>query len=218
MEVLDKIRESVINGKQEECRDLVRNALDDDERVESILNEGLIAGMNVVGRRFKEGEYFVPEVLIAARAMNFGMSIIEPLLTESGIEPAGRVVLGTVKDDIHDIGKNLVAMMIKGSGFEVIDLGHDVPPERFVEAASNGADAVLMSSLLTTTMSNMTNTIEAIKNAGIRERLVIMVGGAPLSDRFAKEIGADGFAPDAATAVEVLQELLAKSSGQPQST
>ncbi len=210
MEIIENIKESVINGKQDECRDLVRKALDEGERVESVLNEGLIAGMNVVGKRFKEGEYFVPEVLIAARAMNFGMSIIEPLFLESGIEPAGRVVLGTVKDDIHDIGKNLVAMMIKGSGFEVIDLGHDVPPDKFVEAASDGVDAVLMSSLLTTTMPNMTNTIEAIKNAGIRERLIIMVGGAPLSDRYAKEIGADGFAPDAATAVEVLQNLLSK--------
>jgi len=209
MEILENIKESVINGKQEECSELVQKALDDGVKVESILNDGLIAGMNVVGKRFKEGEYFVPEVLIAARAMNFGMSIIEPLLIESGIESAGRVVLGTVKDDIHDIGKNLVGMMIKGSGFDVIDLGHDVSPDKFVEAASNGVDAVLMSSLLTTTMPNMTNTIEAIKNAGIRERLVIMVGGAPLSDRYAKEIGADGFAPDAATAVEVLQNLLA---------
>ena len=210
MELLEKIKDAVINGKQDECSELVQKALDDGVKVESILNEGLIAGMNVVGKRFKEGEYFVPEVLIAARAMNFGMSIIEPLFIESGIEPAGRVVLGTVKDDIHDIGKNLVAMMIKGSGFEVIDLGHDVPPDKFVEAASDGVDAVLMSSLLTTTMPNMTNTIEAIKNAGIRERLIIMVGGAPLSDRYAKEIGADGFAPDAATAVEVLQNLLSK--------
>ena len=184
-------------------------ALEDKAPVKSILNDGLISGMKEVGRRFKEGEYFVPEVLIAARAMNFGMAVIEPLFAESGIEPVGRVLLGTVKDDIHDIGKNLVGMMMKGSGFEVIDLGHDVSPERFVKAASgDGIDAVLMSSLLTTTMPNMATTVEALRDAGHRDRLVIMVGGAPLSDRFAKEIGADGFAPDAASAVEVLSQLL----------
>ena len=209
MSIITEIKKSVINGKQDDCRDLVQAALEDEAGVESILNDGLISGMREVGRRFKEGEYFVPEVLIAARAMNFGMAVIEPLFAESGIEPVGRVLLGTVKDDIHDIGKNLVGMMMKGSGFEVIDLGHDVPPERFVEAANDdGIDAVLMSSLLTTTMPNMASTVGALRDSGLRDRLVIMVGGAPLSDRFAKEIGADGFAPDAASAVEVLRELL----------
>lgn len=209
MGYIEQIKESVINGKQDDCRDLVQAALEDRIGVGSILNGGLISGMREVGRRFKEGEYFVPEVLIAARAMNFGMEVIEPLFAESGIEPVGRIVLGTVKDDIHDIGKNLVGMMMKGTGFEVIDLGHDVPPERFVEAANDdGIDAVLMSSLLTTTMPNMASTVGALRDAGLHDRLVIMVGGAPLSDRFAKEIGADGFAPDAASAVEVLQELL----------
>ena len=209
MDLINKIRESVIDGKQEECAEGVRGALDASIDAESILNDGLVAGMSEVGRRFKEGEFFVPEVLIAARAMNAGMSIIEPILTKAGIKPKGRLVLGTVKDDIHDIGKNLVGMMLKGAGYEIIDLGHDITPEKFVESVNDGnVDAILMSSLLTTTMPNMILTIKALRDAGIRDRVLVMVGGAPVSQRFADEIGADAFAPDAATAVDVLTTLL----------
>jgi 5-methyltetrahydrofolate--homocysteine methyltransferase len=209
--ITEQIRQSVIDGQLQECIDNVTHALSDGVDAETVLNDGLISAMAEVGRRFREGEFFVPEVLIAARAMNGGMSILEPKLTESGVEPKGRLVIGTVKDDIHDIGKNLVGMMLKGAGFEVTDLGHDVSADKFVEAARDGGvDAVLMSSLLTTTMPNMANTVAAIKDAGLRDGLIIMVGGAPLSERFAGEIGADGFAPDAASAVDVLEELLNK--------
>ncbi len=211
MSIIETIRSSVIDGRLQDCIDNVRSALADGIDAEAILNDGLISGMSEVGRRFREGEFFVPEVLIAARAMNGGMSILEPLLTESGVEPRGRLVIGTVKDDIHDIGKNLVGMMLKGAGFDVVDLGHDVHPEKFVDAARAGrADALLMSSLLTTTMPNMAHTVAAITEAGLRDGIIIMVGGAPLSERFAREIGADGFAPDAASAVDVLHRLLNK--------
>lgn len=211
MELLCKIRETVIYGRLEECIEGVNTALQAEVDVESILNDGLVSGMSEVGRRFKEGIFFVPEVLIAARAMNAGMAILEPILTESGVQPRGRLVIGTVKDDIHDIGKSLVGMMLKGAGYEIIDLGHDVQPEKFVDSVNNGkVDAVLMSSLLTTTMPNMAITIKALQEAGIRDKVVVMVGGAPLSQRFADEIGADGFAPDAATAVEVLNNILKK--------
>jgi 5-methyltetrahydrofolate--homocysteine methyltransferase len=209
MVLIGRIQQAVIEGNLDDCVDLVKAALEDGINVDAILNEGLVSGMNEVGRRFKAGEYFVPEVLISARAMNGGMSILEPILTECGIEPRGRLVIGTVKDDIHDIGKNLVGMMLKGAGYEIVDLGHDVSPDKFTESAMNGnIDAILMSSLLTTTMPNMRTTIEALRDAGVREDVVVMVGGAPVSQRFAEEIGADGFAPDAASAVEVLSELL----------
>jgi 5-methyltetrahydrofolate--homocysteine methyltransferase len=211
MNLLSRIERAVIDGALQDCLDAVRAALKDGVGVESVLNDALVAGMSEVGRRFKEGEYFVPEVLIAARAMNGGLQILEPLLTECGVEPRGRLVIGTVKDDIHDIGKNLVGMMMKGAGFKVVDLGHDISPQSFVEAArENKTDAVLMSSLLTTTMPNMLHVITAIKEAELRDKLVIMVGGAPVSQRFADEIGADGFAPDAASAVDVLSNLLAR--------
>ncbi len=211
MELLAQIKESVINGRLPECTDAVNAALEAGIDVQSILDDALVAAMAEVGRRFREGIFFVPEVLIAARAMNGGMTILEPILTETGVEPKGRLVLGTVKDDIHDIGKNLVGMMLKGAGYEIIDLGHDVHPEKFVDIARNGRiNAILMSSLLTTTMPNMIATIKALRDAGVRDKLIVMVGGAPVSQRFADEIGADGFAPDAATAVEVLAGLLSR--------
>ena len=209
MELISKIKDSVLYGKLDECRNLVNAALQDALPLEEILYDGLVAGMSEVGRRFKTGDYFVPEVLIAARAMNAGMAILEPLLSRSGIAPRGRLVLGTVKDDIHDIGKNLVGMMMKGAGYEIIDLGHDVHPAKFVEALAGGdVDALLMSSLLTTTMPNMGRTMQALRESGCRDDVVVMIGGAPLSQRYADEIGADGFAPDAATAVEILNVLL----------
>jgi len=209
MDIISEIKDSVIDGKLDNCRTLVKAALQNGISVEAILYDALVAAMSEVGRRFKDGEFFVPEVLIAARAMGGGMAILEPFFAQSGIVPRGKVVLGTVKDDIHDIGKNLVGMMMKGAGYEIVDLGHDVPPAKFVETVTVGNfDALLMSSLLTTTMPNMARTIEAMRKAGIRDGIVVMIGGAPVSQRFADEIGADGFAPDAATAVEVLSSLL----------
>ncbi|MCM8767809.1 MAG: corrinoid protein, partial [Candidatus Omnitrophica bacterium] len=165
-------------------------------------------GMSVVGEKFKNNEFYVPEVLIAARAMNRGMSLLEPLIVQSGIKPIAKLAIGTVKGDLHDIGKNLVVMMWKGAGFEVIDLGIDVPPEKFVEAAKSGVQVIGMSALLTTTMIQMKETIEALKKEGVRDNLKIIIGGAPVTQEFADEIGADGYAPDAASAVDKVKELL----------
>jgi len=168
-----------------------------------------VAGMNVVGTKFKNNEFYVPEVLIAARAMHAGMDILKPLLTESGVEPIAKVAIGTVQGDLHDIGKNLVAMMLEGAGFEVIDLGVDVKPEQFVDAVKNqGAELVCLSALLTTTMPYMKDTIQALKEAGVRDQVKVMIGGAPVTQSYADEIGADGYASDAATAVDVAKELL----------
>jgi len=173
-----------------------------------ILTKGLIAGMSVVGERFKKNEIYVPEVLIAARAMHAGMDVLKPLLTESGVQPKGVFAIGTVKGDLHDIGKNLVMMMVEGAGYKVLDLGVDVTPEKFVQSVKDGAEVIGMSALLTTTMPSMKITIDAIKAAGMRDKVKIMVGGAPLTQAYADEIGADGYAPDAASAVDVANKLL----------
>jgi 5-methyltetrahydrofolate--homocysteine methyltransferase len=174
-----------------------------------ILDEGLIKGMDVVGEKFKNGEFFIPEVLLAARVMHAGMDILKPALVSSGVEPVGKVVLGTVKGDLHDIGKNLVAMMLEGAGFEVIDLGIDVPPEKFVEAVRNdGACIRAMSALLTTTMTAMKTTLEALQEAGIRDDVMAMIGGAPVTQDYADEIGADGYARDAASAIDKAKKLM----------
>jgi 5-methyltetrahydrofolate--homocysteine methyltransferase len=176
---------------------------------QQLLDQHMIRAMDEVGRRFEANEYFVPELLIAARAMRGALDLIRPLLAESGAEPAGRVVIGTVRGDLHDIGKNLVAAMLEGGGFEVIDLGVDVPPEKFVAAAGEKeADIIAMSALLTTTMPGMKTTLEAIREAGIRDRVKVMVGGAPLTRAFADEIGADGFSDNASGAVRVARELV----------
>jgi 5-methyltetrahydrofolate--homocysteine methyltransferase len=173
------------------------------------LNQGLIAGMNVVGDRFKKNEFYVPEVLIAARAMHAGMDIIKPLIASAGIEAKGKVAIGTVKGDLHDIGKNLVAMMLEGGGYDVIDLEVDVAPEKFVAAVKDqGANIVALSALLTTTMPAMKDTIDALATAGIRGQAKVMIGGAPVTQNYADEIGADGYAPDAASAVDKAAELL----------
>lgn len=177
-----------------------------------ILNQGLIPGMDEIGRRFRLKEYFVPEVLVAARAMSQAMEILQPELVAAGVKPCGRVVIGTVQGDIHDIGKNLVRMMLEGGGFEVVDLGVDIPPERFVEAAREGVDAVCMSALLTTTLRGMRNTVDALEEAGIRDRLIVMAGGAPLTPQEAHRQGADGYAADAALAVAELKRLLSPKS------
>jgi len=209
MDVLQKIAEELIKGNYPEMPKLVQQALDAKIPPSRILNEGLVAGMDVVGEKFRRDEFFMPEVLIAARAMQAGMDILRPKLVETGVKLAGKVVLGTVKGDLHDIGKNLVGMMLEGSGFQVVDLGIDIPPEKFVDAVrTNQPDVLGLSALLTTTMPKMKETIESLIEAGVRNKVKIMVGGAPVTEKFAKDIGADGYAPDAATAVEKVRELV----------
>lgn len=198
---LKEISESLIDGEAPKVKELVQKAIDEGVAPKKILEEGLIAGMNIVGEKFKEGEYFVPDVLISARAMHAGMSVLKPALAKAGTKPSARFLIGTVKGDMHDIGKNLVAIMVEGSGFEVIDLGVDVSPEKFVEAVKEKQPQVVgLSALLTTTMTAMQTTIEALKQSGLREKVKIMVGGASVTQAFADKIGADGYAPDAASA------------------
>ncbi|MHC4253555.1 MAG: corrinoid protein [Planctomycetota bacterium] len=187
--------------------DLVQKALDEGAGVKDVLDGGLIKGMGEIGAKFKNNEVFVPEVLIAARAMNEAMKILAPKLAEAGVEPVGKIVLGTVKGDLHDIGKNLVGMMFKGAGFEVVDLGIDIAAEKFVEAAEQqGVKLIGLSALLTTTMPQMKTVVEAKKGAGVDAKIII--GGAPVTQAYADEIGADGYAPDAASAVDVGKQLL----------
>ncbi|HOV22423.1 MAG TPA: corrinoid protein [Candidatus Ratteibacteria bacterium] len=207
-EILNGIKESVIVGDAKKTEELVNKAVKENIEVKKILDEGLIAGMMVVGEKFKNNEYYVPEVLIAARAMHKGMDIIEPLIVQAGIKPVAKLAIGTVKGDLHDIGKNLVVMMWKGAGFEVEDLGIDVPPEKFVEAANRGTQIIGMSALLTTTMIAMKEVIEKLKETGIRDKVKIIIGGAPVTQEYADEIGADAYAPDAATGVDKVKELL----------
>ena len=204
---LAAIAEALIKGDRNTVCSLVQQAVDEEVGAGQILDEGLVAGMDVVGRKFKNNEFYVPEVLIAARAMNAGMEILQPLLAESGAKSAGVVVIGTVKGDLHDIGKNLVGMMLKGGGFKVVDAGIDVPAEKFVALAQeNGADIIGLSALLTTTMTQMGAVIEAVKEAGVSAK--VMVGGAPITQEYADEIGADGYAADAASAVDVAREMM----------
>lgn len=207
-EILNGIKEGIIVGDAKKTEEMVDKAIKENIGVEKIMNEGLIAGMMVVGEKFKNNEYYVPEVLIAARAMHKGMGLIEPLIVQSGIKPVAKLAIGTVKGDLHDIGKNLVVMMWKGAGFEVEDLGIDVPPEKFIEAVNNGAQVIGMSALLTTTMVSMKDTIEKIKEAGVRDKVKIIIGGAPVTQEYADEIGADGYAPDAASGVDKVKKLL----------
>lgn len=207
MSLIQEISEFLQKGRKKNVVTLVQQALDEGLDPKDILNEGLLSGMMTIGAKFKANEVFVPEVLVAARAMNAGLAILEPKLIEVGNEPIGKVVIGTVKGDLHDIGKNLVAMMLKGAGFEIIDAGVDVVPETFIEKAEEvGADIICMSALLTTTMPNMGNLIEELKNRGLRDKYIVMVGGAPLNGSFAEEIGADYYTPDAATAAEVAKK------------
>jgi 5-methyltetrahydrofolate--homocysteine methyltransferase len=207
-EILKDLATAVIEGDLDETVDLTEEALDDDIGAEEILNEGLMPGMDYVGVEFKAGNMFVPEVLRSARAMQGAMEILRPLLVESGAPMAGKVLLGTVKGDLHDIGKNLVGMMCEGAGFEVKDLGKDVSPEQFVEAIKEYEPSIVgMSALLTTTMRVMGNTIRALEEAGVRDRVKVMVGGAPVTQAFADEIGADGYASNAAAASELAKRL-----------
>lgn len=206
---LKLINESLQRGKAADVKDLVQKAVDEGVDVEKILQEGLIDAMKIVGERMQKGEAYVPEVLIAARAMNAGLSILEPLLLQKGVEPKGAIVIGTVKGDLHDIGKNLTAMMYKGAGFKVIDLGSDVSAEKFIAAAKeHNPNIIGMSALLTTTMVNMEPIIKALKEAGCKS--IIQVGGAPVTEAFAKKIGADSYADDAASSVEAALKLMAK--------
>jgi len=207
--MLDAIYQSVIEGDAQRVSEGVQGALEAGQDPGEILNQGMISAMAEVGRRFEAQEMFVPEMLIAARAMKAGMAILKPYLLEADIEPVGRVVLATVKGDLHDIGKNLVGMMLEGAGFEVVDLGVDVAPEGFVEAVQeHRPDFVGMSALLTTTMPSMGTTVEALEEAGLREQVKVMVGGAPVTQQFAEEIGADIYAPDASSAATRAKSLL----------
>ena len=206
---LQALADSVIAGKRDDVAKMTQAAVDEGVSPADIINDGLIAGMAVVGEKFKNNEFYVPEVLIAARAMHAGMDIIKPLLAQSGVQPRGTVAIGTVKGDLHDIGKNLVAMMLEGGGYEVLDLEVDVPAEKFVDAVkSQGAGVVALSALLTTTMPAMKDTIDALKEAGVRDQVKVVIGGAPVTQNYADEIGADGYAPDAASAVDKVRELL----------
>lgn len=206
---LQALADSVIAGKRDDVAKMTQAAVDEGVAPADIINDGLIAGMAVVGEKFKNNEFYVPEVLIAARAMHAGMDIIKPLLAQSGVQPRGTVAIGTVKGDLHDIGKNLVAMMLEGGGYEVLDLEVDVPAEKFVDAVkSQGAGVVALSALLTTTMPAMKDTIDALKEAGVRDQVKVVIGGAPVTQNYADEIGADGYAPDAASAVDKVRELL----------
>ena len=210
MVIFKDLTESIMRGDETRVREIVEGALRSKVSVKEILNDGLIASMNIVGVKFKNCELFVPEVLRAARAMKAGIEVIRPLFDKSGVEPLGRVVIGTVKGDLHDIGKNLVAMMVEGSGFEVVDLGVDVPSEKFVEAVGkNEAKICMMSALLTTTMPAMKETIEALKKAGFSGKIKTMVGGASVTQKFANDIGADGYGSNAAEAVDVAKTLIA---------
>jgi 5-methyltetrahydrofolate--homocysteine methyltransferase len=205
--MLDKMQDALMAGRKAEVESLVDQAIAAGLPTRQILNEGLIAGMEKLGVLFKNNEVFIPEVLVAARAMNAALVKLEPLLIKEGIEPKGCVVIGTVKGDLHDIGKNLVAMMLKGAGYKIVDLGADVAPGKFVEAAkAHGAHIVALSALLTTTMVQMKSVVTALREAGVN--VPVIVGGAPLTPDYAGQIGAQGYAPDAASAVDIVNRLM----------
>ncbi len=205
---LKALAEAVIRGDQNTAVEITKSALDEGTAAKSILKEGLIAGMDVIGGRFKKNEVYIPEVLIAARAMKSAMEFLGPELVKAGVKPIGKFLIGTTQGDLHDIGKNLVAMMLKGAGFEVIDLGVDISPEKFVEQTkATSIQLVGISALLTTTMPAMEKTIKALKNAGVSAK--VMIGGAPVTQGYADKIGADGYAADAASAVDVAKNLVA---------
>lgn len=209
MQVLQDISTNLQAGKAKVVQELVQQALDADIPVKDILEHGLLHGMSIIGDKFKNNEVFVPEVLIAARAMNRGMELLKPYFAQSGVESKGRVCIGTVQGDLHDIGKNLVKMMLEGKGFEVIDLGTDVAPETFIQTAlEQGCQIICLSALLTTTMAAMQKVVQAAEDAGIRDQVKIMVGGAPVTDEFRKDIGADAYAADAASAADMAFELI----------
>ena len=204
----EKLSNAVIAGNEAKVKELTKSLIDQGAEPLEIINQGLIAGMSVVGTRFKAGDMFVPEVLMAARSMNGGLDMVKPLMADGDVPVKGKIVLGTVKGDLHDIGKNLVGMMMESAGYQVINLGVDVSPEKFLEAVKeHNPDIIAMSALLTTTMLSMRDTIEVLKEEGLKNNVKCIVGGAPVSQEFADEIGADGFAPDAASATELCDRL-----------
>lgn len=207
--MFEDIRKALFKGDRKGVEEAAKKALDSGADIRKILNDGLISAMEEMGRRFKANEVFIPEVLIAAKAMHAGLAVLEPHFLKHGIKPAGRVAIGTVKGDLHDIGKNIVSMMLKGTCFEIEDFGIDVPPAKFVAAVkAGGVDIIAMSSLLTTSMGAMKDTINSLKESGLRDKVKVMVGGAPVTQEFADAIGADAYAKDAATAVDKAKELL----------
>ena len=209
--ILEQISENLMKGKANDVKALVQQAVSQKIHPGDILNKGLLAGMGIIGERFKKHEVYVPEVLIAARAMKAGMEILKPLLLAAKVEPIGTVVIGTVKGDLHDIGKNLVGMMLEGGGFRVIDAGINVEPAKFVELArENKAKLIGASALLTTTMTNMKEIVQAVKSSDLAGKVKVMIGGAPVTQAFSDEIGADGYAPDAASASDLAKKLIKK--------
>jgi len=207
--ILQEIFQGILEGQQMQVGAKVQVALQAGLDPKRILDDAMIAAMAEVGRLFDSGEFFVPEMLVSARAMQTGLVVLKPALKEANIKPAGKVAIGTVKGDLHDIGKNLVAMMLEGAGFEILDLGTDVAPEKFLEAVqAGGADILALSALLSTTMPNMKDTIDALKEAGVREQIKVMIGGAPITEDYSRQIGADGSAPDASRAVTLAKSFL----------
>ncbi len=208
MSIYQEISENLQRGKAKIVKELVTKALEDGCPASEILNQGMLAGMNIIGEKFKNNEVYVPEVLVAARAMNQGMQILKPALIEDGVSATGKVCIGTVQGDLHDIGKNLVKMMMEGKGLEVIDLGTDVAPETFVKTAiDEGCQVICLSALLTTTMGVMADVVKAVEAAGIRDQVKIMIGGAPITEAYCREIGADRYTSDAASAADAAVEL-----------
>jgi len=205
----EKFHTALSQGRIDDVKQLTQEALETGESADTILKEGLIQAMDRIGVKFKNGEIYIPEVLIAARAMHAGMAILKPILSKSTTTLTAKIIVGTVKGDLHDIGKNLVIMMLEGGGFDVVDLGIDVPQNKFIEAIREHQPQVMgLSALLTTTMREMKNTIQAIEQAGLKEKVKVIVGGAPVTEKFAREIGADGYAPDAASAVDLVKSQL----------
>lgn len=208
MSLLDQISENLIKGKAKDVKELVEKAVAEKVKPADILNKGLLSGMSIIGERFKNNEVYVPEVLIAARAMKSGMEVLKPLLAAAGVKPKGTVVIGTVKGDLHDIGKNLVGMMLEGAGFKVVDAGINVETDKWLQLVKeNSANLIGTSALLTTTMTNMKIVVDAVKSAGLASKVKVMIGGAPVTQAFADEIGADGYAPDAASAADLAKKL-----------
>lgn len=209
MAILEDLAAEVIKGDAGVVKNLTEEALSQNISAEEVLNSGLVAGMNVIGERFKSNEIFIPEVLVAARAMKAGMQIIRPLLAEANVEPLGKVIIGTVGGDLHDIGKNIVAMLLEGAGFEVLDLGADVTKEKFLEfAEKENPDVLGMSALLTTTMVFMKGMVQSLEESGLKDKIKVIVGGAPITQSYADEIRADGYAPDAASAVDLVKSVM----------
>ncbi len=209
MAINEQIADEVIKGQADAVKELVNQAISEEISAEDVLNNGLVAGMNVVSKKFKNNEFFIPEVLVSARAMTAGLDILNPLLAEANVKPKGKVVIGTVKGDLHDIGKNIVGMMLQGAGYEIVDLGADVPKEKFIEfARKEDTNVVGMSALLTTTMIYMQEIVQALKDAGLRDKVKVIIGGAPVTQAYADKIEADGYAPDAASAIDLAKDLL----------